>query len=86
MIGRRVKPDGFDRHTGETVVTYLPGDYGYSEVLKKWMACTPAGTIFGMKKLKIKEHDDGTISVKQVIRVKDWVGTLTKGVWQRLLQ
>jgi hypothetical protein len=87
MKGRRVHPDG----RGE-LPQLEPGDY-CKGVDGSWVVCCPAVVapgefrIYGqLRKHKVTEHEDGTITVSPSIvaknRDREWHGFLEKGIWR----
>ncbi len=86
MTGKRIYP----KESG-----YLPalqeGDYGrinqeldVKKFFKWWHGTAPDGSGFSLnpKVHKVKEHQDGTITVTPSIVTNSWHGWLKKGVWK----
>ena len=69
-------------------IAKLPGSYGRKEDV--WYACTPTGLFANLRRHKVTEHVNGTITVEPAILVTTgygpsdpkWHGYLAEGVWR----
>jgi hypothetical protein len=67
-----------------------PGDYGKYQ--GRWYCITPEGHLGDITNHTIIEHEDGTITVKPSILIKDyniknniiWHGFLECGIWRKI--
>lgn len=66
------------------------GEYFKTQKTGNWILKTPSGVCATVKKEKITEHQDGTITISPTVYLfidfdgKTWRGFLTKGVWREV--
>ena len=76
LTGKRIPDD--------TETKWSPGDYW--RLKGGWVGITPSGLFAGLGNHEVTEHEDGTITVKPSILVrqseKSWHGFLERGVWK----
>lgn len=76
MQGRRVYPNECGR------MALDPGEYG--QLAGIWWVCPPPGggiSASAVQADRVVENEDGTISVRGLLRLPRWTGRLEHGVW-----
>ena len=73
MHGRRIYPDPRGN---------MPLDAGqYGELDGAWWVRPPRGGVTLLATERVTEHEDGTISVAELLEFSKWRGFLSKGDW-----